>query len=342
MAPPRGRPDPPLEHTLFEEAYRFDFFQAVRLLERLRSDRLAVGRGGPPRREAVRFRTARGLAFPASAIQRLEPPEDPNDPPVLTVAFMGLTGPLGVLPYCYSELILTRTRAGDRTLEAFLDLFNHRLIALFYRAWAKHRLAVLHERGESERFSDYLLDLIGLGLEPLRGRHEFPDAAPRYYAGIFAQRHRPVVMLEALLRDYFGLPVVVCQFEGHWLRLEPGDRSTLGVSGQHNQLGASLILGRRVWDEQGKFRLRVGPLSFEQFLVYLPDGPNFRALTQMTRLYGDGEFAFDVQLVLKAEEVPGCRLSSSPGAGPRLGRFAWLKSREFTKDAEDAVFPAEA
>jgi type VI secretion system protein ImpH len=341
MATPRRRPDPPVADRLFSEPFRFDFFQAVRLLERARPDRAAVGSDGPPRREVVRFRAVPGLTFPASAIHALEPPEEPDAPPTMTVAFLGLTGPLGVLPHCYTELAFARTRAGDRTLASFLDLFHHRLISLFYRAWVKHRLAVLYELGEAGPFSDYVLDLIGLGFESLQGRREFPDTALIFYAGLFARRHRPAVMLGSLLREYFGLPVEILQFAGRWLRLSPDDRSTLGASGRHNALGVSLVLGERVWDEQGKFRLRVGPLTWDRFLAFDPDGADFRALAQMARLYVDGELDFDVQLVLKAEEVPACRLTSTPGAGARLGRHAWLKVDDFPRDAEEAIYAAK-
>ncbi len=339
MATARGRPDAPLERLLFQNAPGFDFFQAVRLLERLAPDREPVGRNGPPQREAVRFSVHQTLAFPASEIHRLKRLDDPESPPEMTVAFLGLTGPLAVLPYCYTELVIDRARAGDRTLASFLDLFHHRLISLFYRAWSKYRPFLAFEEGLEDRPSRALFDLIGLGLESLRNRHEFPDGALLFYAGLFSKRHRPAVSLQRLLADHFGLPVEVRQFEGHWLHLEPADRSSLGASGVNNGLGTSLVLGSRVWDEQSKFRLRIGPLDFERFLALSPDGRHFRALAQLTRLYVDGEFVFDVQLILKAEDVPACQLSAGPaGPGPRLGRHAWLKSRPFTSDADQAVF----
>jgi type VI secretion system protein ImpH len=338
MATPGGRTDPPLEQVLFAEPYRFDFFQAVRLLERLAPGRVPVGREGPPGREVVRFRADPTLAFPASAIRRLDRPDDPDAPPAMTVASLGLTGPLGVLPYVYTELLLERRRQGDRTLSAFFDLFNHRVAALFYRAWEKAHVAAAWAPGADDRCTRSLFSLIGLGIPPLRGRHDFPDEVLLSYAGLLARRHRPAGVLEDLLRDAFGLPIAVHQFVGQWLGLEPGDRSRLGAAGPHNALGVSLILGRRVWDEQGKFRLRVGPLGFAQFRALLPEAPAFRRLTQMTRLFVDGGLDFDVQLVLRADEVPPCRLTSVPGAGPRLGRYAWLDSGDRAADADEAVF----
>ena len=340
MATPGRREDPPLERTLFEEPFRFDFFQAVRLLGRLRPDLAPVGLDGRAGREAVRFRTLPNLSFPASAIHRLEPSDDPEGPPAMTVAFLGLTGSMGVLPLVYSELNLERLRAGDRTLAAFLDLFHHRLISHFYRAWEKYHPHIGFERGANDKFSGHLLDLIGLGAEPLRDRHEFPDQALLFHAGAFAQRRRPAVVLESLLRDYFGLPVEVQQFVGQWLTLEPGDRSILGSSGPNNQLAVSFVLGGRVWDEQGKIRLRIGPLGLEDYLDLLPEGRSLRPVAQMARLFVDGELDIDVQLVLKAEEVPPCRLGSS-GGGAQLGRLAWLRSEPAPTDVDDSVFAAD-
>ncbi|MHC5544113.1 type VI secretion system baseplate subunit TssG, partial [Singulisphaera rosea] len=257
MATPSRRTDPPLEQELAEEPYRFDFFQAVRLLERLRPDRALVGHKGPASREVARFRSLLSLNFPASAINQLESSPHPQSPPEMVVNFFGLMGPSGVLPQVYTELLIERKRQGDSTLAAFLDLFNHRLLSLFYRAWEKHHVFVAHGRGADEPFARSLFQLIGMGAPPLQNRHDFPDDALLPYAGFFAQRHRPAIVLEGLLRDYFGMPIEVHQFSGRWLELEPGDRSVMGSSGQHNQLGVSLVIGSRVWDEQGTIRLKI-------------------------------------------------------------------------------------
>lgn len=337
MATPSRRPDPPLTEELFAEPFRFDFFQAVRLLGRMRPGSARIGHTGRPGDEPVRFRASASLAFPPSEIREIRPGPE-SRPPEMAVAFLGLTGPSGALPYCYTELLIERNRAGDRTAAAFFDLFHHRLISLFYRAWEKYRPYLAHERGEADGASKHLLDLVGLGPEPLRHRHAFPDEAVRYYSGFFARRHRPAVVLQRLLRDYFGLPIAIEQFQGQWLGLGEEDRSRLGASGAHNGLGTSLVLGSRVWDEQGKFRVRIGPLTYERFVALSPDGRDFRALASLTRAYVDAEFAFDVQLVLAAAEVPGCRIGG--GGSARLGRNAWLKSRPFVRDAEDAVFPS--
>jgi type VI secretion system protein ImpH len=255
----------------------------------------------------------------------------------MTVAFLGLTGPLGVLPHCYSELVASRIREGDNTLEAFLDLFNHRMISHFYRAWERSRPAVSHERGDDGRLSRLIFSLMGLGTDHLRDRNCFPDAALLPFASAFARRQRPAVMLESLLKDHFGLPVAVESFIGRWLKLDPEDFSRLKPGADpKNALGVGLVVGTRVWDEQGAFRLVVGPLTLDRFRSLAPDGTTFRSLATMTRMFVDGEFEFDIQLVLLAKEVPSCQL----GRGSRMGRDAWIKSRPFAKDARDAIFPS--
>ena len=346
MAPQSGRTDPSLEQLLFEEGYRFDFFQAVRVLERFHPHRQPVGRDASPSREVVRFHADLSLSFPPSAIHEVAPSDDGAGPAQMTVAFMGLTGPLGVLPRHYTELLLERVRRKDVALRDFLDLFNHRLISLFYRAWEKYHFPIAFERalvrGESyDRLSLYLFHLIGMGTQGLRGRLEVEDEALLYYVGLLAQQPRSASTLGGLLQDYFSVPVNITQFVGRWLPLSEANRTRLGAGEVNNVLGESAVAGSCAWDQQARFRLRVGPLTFAQFCQFLPSGSAFRPLVAVTRFYAGEELDFDVQLVLKAAEVPGCRLGQTGAQAPRLGWSTWLKSGEFAHNAEDAVFAGD-
>jgi type VI secretion system protein ImpH len=342
MAPQSRRTDPSLERLLFEEAYRFDFFQAVRVLERLYVDRKPVGQDVDPSQEVVRFRSRLSLSFPPSALYEIARRAHSSGPVEMTVSFMGLTGPLGVLPRHYTELLLERVRNKDLALRDFLDLFNHRFISLFYRAWEKYRLPIAYERAALDRegydcFSLCLFDLIGMGTKGLRGRLEVEDDALLFYAGLLTQHPRSASALASLLQDYFGVPVEVIQMTGQWLLLTQENRSRLGPSEANNALGVSTVLGGRVWDQQAQFTLRVGPLAFPTFCQFLPSGSAFRSLVQLTRYFVGQECDFDIQLVLKAAAVPWCRLGETGDHAPRLGWSSWLKTGEFTHDAGDAV-----
>lgn len=360
MATANGRESGSLSGRLFREPQGFDFFQAVRVLERLaradpRSPSFPVGHDQPPEQEAVRFRSQPSLNFPPSAIVQVRPLAPDGDsqaksptPAEMEVTFIGMTGPSGVLPYHYTALLLRRIRDKDFSLRDFLDLFQHRAIAFFYRAWVKYRLPFAYERSKLDAAS--LEDLItwglyclaGMGTAGLRGRLEVDDEALLYYCGHFAHFPRSAVVLESILTDYFSLPIRVFQCQGQWLQLSAGDRVVMPCpahpKGLNNQLGVNLVVGDRVWDLPSKFRLQVGPLTYDQFQRLLPSGDMLRPLCQLTRTYVGPEFDFDVQLVLRAEDVPG---SYADGKQSCLGWNTWMRTQEFTHPATDAVFTLE-
>lgn len=66
------RKDRSLVEQLFAEPYRFDFFQAVSLLERLTPQAADVGESAPRAPEPVRFCSSLMAAFPASEIDHLQ------------------------------------------------------------------------------------------------------------------------------------------------------------------------------------------------------------------------------------------------------------------------------
>ncbi|HEX8499167.1 MAG TPA: type VI secretion system baseplate subunit TssG [Pyrinomonadaceae bacterium] len=356
MAAEGGRAATSIVDELEDKPYRFEFFQAVRLLTRFSGGREPVGRlDCDPAREAVRFSSRVSFDFPPSQLYKLvrrKGAEANGRPPELTVAFMGLAGLLGALPSHYTSLLLEGREGEVKPLGQFLDLFNHRLISLFYRAWEKYHFPIAYERGgRNDRFTEYLFDLIGLGTENLRGAAKHPrsrlglrdDEGLLLYAGLLAQRPHSASAVEAVLGDYFGAPVRLEQFAGQWLELGEGSVPRLGAGGR---LGVNTVIGTRVWDAQSKFRLRCGPLTLAAFKEFLPGASAFRPLAELTRLLVGMEFDFDVRLVLRADEVPASQLpmSGEPVAaagrdegGPVLGRTSWLKTREFDADDDQVL-----
>jgi type VI secretion system protein ImpH len=294
-----------------------------------------VGHHGDPAGEVVRFRARTSLDFPPSQLFALARAEDSSRPPELEVAFMGLTGPLGVLPQPYTELLVERTRYKDTALRDFLDIFNHRAVSFFYRAWEKYRFAIAFERGRDDVFTRALFATVGLGTRGAKNRLSVPDETVVYYGGIVAQRPRSASAIRAVLSDHFGVPVGVEQFTGQWLALEDSCLTRLGVA--NSRLGFDTIAGRRVWDLRSKFRLVAGPLTLEEFVGLLPPRENFRPLVDFTRFLVGDELDFDVQLVLAAKEVPACELASGSTRQPKLGWTTWLKTEEFAHDDSQVV-----
>jgi type VI secretion system protein ImpH len=359
MAAEGGYESATVSARLFREPHRFDFFQAVRLLEQLerqRADgRYPVGQDRPPAQEVVRFRALPALSFPAAAVSQLRQPDGPagaGRPAEMLVTFMGLTGPSGVLPQHYTTLLLQRLRLKDTSLRDFLDLFNHRLISLFYRAWEKYRFPVAHERarrdpgGAPDLFTHCLSCLVGMGTAGLRGRLAVDDDALLLYGGFFAHFPRPAVCLERLLADHFQMPVAAEQFEGQWLCLTEDDSTRLAgpdcPQGRNTQLGLDAVAGDRIWDVQSKIRLRVGRLRYGQFRRLLPAGADWPAFVHLTRAYLGPGLDFQVQLVLAALEVPWCQLAADGEQGFRLGWDTWVRSYDFMDDIADVILTAES
>jgi type VI secretion system protein ImpH len=323
---------------LRQEPFRFDFFQAVRLLEKLFPERTPVGRFAHPNREVARFGVNNSPAFPASQIQSMDWPENEGDAPNMAVNFMGLTGPQGTLPNPYTSLIIERLRASDGTLRDFLDIFNHRFISLFYRAWRKYRLDVSAERDERDRFSRHLLSLLGLGTDGLQDRLAIPDDSLIYYSGLLAQHPRSAQALCQILTDYFSVPVKIEQFAGAWYRLDPTARCCFSDGTSDSEcLGLGAVVGDEVWSQQSKIRIVLGPLSLEKYLEFLPDGSNWEPLRSWVRFFSNEELDFEVKLILEREDVPVCELGAEDASGPQLGWVSWLKSKPLGRDPDDTV-----
>jgi type VI secretion system protein ImpH len=354
MAAADGREGADLNGRLLHAPFHFDFFQAVRLLElraRERAERdprrpsAPIGQDAAPQSEHVRFRAQPTLGFPTAPVSQVR--ESGDGPPEAFVTFSGLFGPLGALPQHYTTLVLRRVRDKDFSLRDFLDLFTHRALSLFFRAWEKYRLPWTYERsrrdGTTDLISQSLFCLTGFGTAGLRGRQRVTDETILFYAGHLAHYPRAAVALEALLADYFDLPVEVVQAQGQWLTLDDGDCSCLpgndNLDGCSNELGVSVFLGERVWDVQSKFRVRVGPLRYSQFRQFMPDGDALEVLCQLARTYAGPDLDFDVMPVLRRDEAPRCLLGDRDGHDPsRLGWNTWVHDDDYADHLTDAVF----
>jgi type VI secretion system protein ImpH len=326
--------DNPLSLQLFDEPYRFDFFQAVRLLERIFKHRVPVGRDSNPGREVARFRTRVSLSFPPSEIYEMKRGEN-NAPPAILVAFMGLTGPSGLLPHHYTEMLIERLRYKDTALWEFFDLFNHRAISLFFRAWEKYRFPVAYERGDEDAFTEYLYDLIGLGTLGMRNRFSFPDEGLLLYGGLIAQRPHSGVAIANILSDYFGVQAQIEPFTGQWIKLDEESKSYMGKA--NSLLGINTIAGEKIWDTQSKFRVKMGPLKLNDFVNFLPVNSAYKPTSEIVRFLAGMEFDFDIQLVLEKEEVPSCIMTTHARRRPMLGWTTWLKTEPFAEDDSQVV-----
>jgi type VI secretion system protein ImpH len=327
-----------LAEKLRSTPWNFDFFQAVRLLERIHPDREPVGHFSVPSSEVAKFRSHASTVFPASEIQALRDTDETQA--VVDVNFMGLFGSQGVLPLYYTELIAERARVRDTALIDFLDIFNHRMISLFYRAWEKYRFPIAYERGDMDQVGGRLLDFIGLGTPGLQNRQHVADDALMYYSGLLSQQPRCAANLENLLADYFEVPVEVEQFVGAWYKLDESTQFCMSEgTDTSEQLGFGAVVGDEVWDTQGRARIRVGPLRMQRYLDFLPSGTAYAPLRAITEFYAGGEIDFELQLILDRRDVPSCELGSEGETAPCLGWLTWARTKAMDRDPSETILP---
>lgn len=325
-----------VQDRLRDEPWTFTFFQTVRLLQRWRADRKPVGYFARPEEEAVRFTVPPSVAFPASQVQEMQ--TGGSDAPTIGVNVFGLIGQQGVLPYWYSVVVqeaATTARPRNKAPLAFFDIFQHRMLSLFYRAWEKSRPEVAFERGGTDLLETGLRAAAGLATEGLRDRHELFDASLLFYSGLLGPTQRSALALEQLLTDYFDLPVSVEQFAGGWFTLDETALTRLGQDGASEELGLGTVLGDAIWNEQASVRIRIGPLTREAFESFLPGGAAMRELQALVRFYTGESVEVDAQLVLRQQDVRGVRLGDR-SALP-LGWGSWVATRPVTQDMDQVV-----
>ncbi len=359
MQTAKRRIDPGVVDQFLDEPYRFEFFQAVRILEnwfsRRDPEKPDALRPGEIVERRVAFRNSLSLGFPPSEIEQAQSYDEAGarvaeaaraqavsdeaiDRVEVVPSFFGLLGGQGALPHHYTEQIIAREQLKrDHAARAFFDVFSNRATALFYSAWKKYRLPLHYELDRDERYLPLLLALAGVSNPAARrgmqeGRGAVIDEAMAGFA--LPARHRPVsaAYLQRTLSDYFQVTIRVEQFVGKWYDVPPDQLSVLGEV--NATLGATALVGERVWQRDMRARLVVGPLSKRDYEAFLPGGERAIALERMLTLLAGLTLEYEVSLVLKRAEVGPAML----GTSGRLGWDAFLCTREATHDRADARY----
>ena len=306
--------NPVAEPDFRADPTRFDFFHAVRRLECAHADRPRIGASRRVAQDPVRFGQRPSMAFAPATLTGVE--SDGEDGPLrIDVQFMGLFGPHGPLPAHLTDYALSRLQHHhDPTLRRFLDVFHHRMISLFYRAWATARPEVHHDRPGEDRFAEYLASLAGLA-----GRAGEQSTGRLFFAAHLAMQARHPDGLAETLAAVLGVDARIEEFVGRWLDVPEECRCQLGGASEDSRLGAS-VLGDRVWDCQHAFRIVLGPMSLGEYRRLLPGGDALGRMAAWVRQYAGQELQWDVKLILRGAEVPPTRLDG----GSQLGWTSWL------------------
>ncbi|MBX3410433.1 MAG: type VI secretion system baseplate subunit TssG [Phycisphaeraceae bacterium] len=353
-----------------EAPWSFDFFAAVRRLEALHHGLPGFGASSRAAEDPVRFCQHPSLLFAPCTVAECRPPSS-QAPTRLFVNFMGMFGPNGPLPLHLTEHAHSRElHHRDFTFSRFVDIFNHRMISLFYRAWSASQMPASFDRTPRELLTgtadaanrDYLLSLdtnryavyigalFGLGMEALRYRDAVPDAAKLFFAGRLAGQHHGPEDIQAILRTYFGVPVHVEEFTGRWMHLPDRYRTRLGGGESADAIAAATlggpdgaaVAGASVWNCQSTFRIILGPMRYDQFVHFVPGGRSERRLRAWVRTAFGDQFAWEAVVVLAADDVPATRLGGPPTHhASRLGWTSWTQTAPASADRADLVIRSE-
>lgn len=322
----------------------FDFFAALRLIECWNMQQPRIGSGTKASDDPVRFGQEPELLFRGTSLAGYWPGDGATGKPRLAVNFMGLFGPHGALPLHLTEFARERIRhQHDSTIAGFADIFHHRMISLFYRAWAAARPTVNYDRPESDLFSFYVGSLLGVSGTAFQERDDLADRAKLFYAGHFAGQTKHPEGLRAIITDILQLPVRIQEFVGEWMAIQQTEQTRLGISAELATLGQSALLGASVWGCQHKFRVRLGSMTLSQYLGLLPGGTGLPQLVAIVRNYIGDEMVWDAQLSLEFQEVPEEIVLGKAGdadirhldGNAQLGWSMWLGPRHTKNDADD-------
>lgn len=352
MPTEKRQQNPAVIQQLQREPGRFDFFQAVRLLERAArmdsdtANRNPVARFTPPASECVRFGTRLSMGFPSGDVDAVIPvTRDGRTHYYLKSRVMSLTGATGVLPFHYSEMIFKRLKLKDETLQRFLEMFHHRTLSLFFQAGVKYRLTASYDRHQltkprrirQDGHSHALLSLMGLADSP-------PDSWPfkmeslLYYSGFFTQQVRTSVNLRKMLSRFFDVPVEIEEFVGKWHDLIDDVRTRLASAnyrtGQNACLGKSALVGSKGWFAQGKMRIILGPLNGEQFQRFAPGTRTLRQLNEMVKMFAGAENECEYVLRVARVHIPP-RIQLQQKTPPLVGWNAWLSHQSADRQPQD-------
>lgn len=332
----RHAPDPvALFDALRADPGSFDWFGALRRVESVHAAHPRIGRSVRPADDPVRLAHTPSLDFAPRAIDRVDMEGGPA--PRIHSLMLGLWGPNGALPLHLTEYTLERERtARDDTFTAFADVFHHRALSLFYRAWAEAQPTAQRDRPDDDGFARYTGALAGIDGEALADRDALPDRFRRYMVGRLVAQARSAEGLVAFLAAFFAVAVTVEEFSVGWMALPDDGRLRLGRS--MAGLGDTAVLGAAVRDAQHRFRIRLGPMAMADYRRFLPGGDALAELGAAIRFYVGDPLAWDVQLVLKRDDVPLPLL----GRGARMGLSTWMGHFRGPSDADDLVLQPDS
>ena len=326
-----------LIEDICENPHKYDFFHLMRKLQAAYPDKPRIGESIRLSQDVIRLRQEVSLAFASSTIKHVEKDEEAG---VLNIfnQFFGLWGANGPMPHELTQYVLDQKRDyNDSTLANFVDVFHHRLLSLFFKAWADSQKTIDYDRPEDAHFPRFINSFFGAGMKSACNRDSIPDRSKTFYSGHLSSATQSKSGLQAILEGFFSIKTQIKSFVGHWLTLPEDCCHRLGESESTGLLGENIIVGETVWDCQLKFRVVMGPMEKEDYERILPGGKAYQMLKDWVGLYTNQVMLWDLQLILKASEAEPIVL----GGFGQLGWTTWLMTEPLEQNSEELIVDPE-
>jgi type VI secretion system protein ImpH len=328
--------------------YRF-----CQLLEQASPQSPALGSTEHPADDPVRFRPDPGMGFPASELKAIETAGvQASGFPTVRTRLLGLYGVDSPLPTSYLDDI-TRRREGHEALEAFLDIFNHRIFTQFYRIWRKHSYPATFEAGGTDATSQCLLGLVGLGIPGTESRIATPMSRFLALLGVMRLPTRNAEGITALV--HLLAPNTQVSITAHCPRKIPLPTPASLSASPSVSLSQGTPLGRNGFDVNSEVSLTLLTEDTDEARHWFPGALLHSDLLVLLRVYLGWRCNARLRLSLPIASLPLTELGNSavllgmtsvlamggsqrqPGVGNiitiNLGRYQGLKNstenREF-------------
>ena len=301
---------------LVAEPWRFDLFNVLRRFEREHPQKPRIGDAATLGDEFVVVTQNPYMEFPASTLEGAA--QEASGRMRLTARFLGMFGPQGALPLTTTEESYIWLLERDDAFPRFVDIFQRRFLALFFRAWADPRPIAQNDRPGDDRFRTYVGSMIGVGTPPYRNVDSISDFAKMQFAGLIAPKAKSASRLRSLIAGLFGVKVEIDEFVGSWLSFDKYECSQLGAN--QSRLGGDCILGSSIFSVIDKIRIRIFVKDIAQYERFLPGPDLAQQIADAVFLYLGEEFDWDMELAIPAGEITPVRL----GQGAKLGWTSWM------------------
>lgn len=335
-------------HLSTDELYRQSFEGLLRYVDANAELHERIGHSQSIKQDPLRLGQTPLLHFHSSAFASISEVKS-SQTFRLSNAYLGLFGQNGPLPTHITEYAIQRRyKHKDTTLIAFCDMFHHRFISLFYRAWADSQPAISHDFSANQNQNAVTVstfsrqDTFAKRVSVFSGTIDFDRRArnaikatqtdvDQYFAGLLSMKNRSAGMLQQILEEYLNLPVKINQFVGRWLTIPSTERCRLG--GQNAGLGSTAVIGRSSFQRCFNLSINIGPLNFEDYATLIASPRTFKQMRVLASKAIGSEYELKFEVSLAQGQKKQSKLGQSS-----LGVDSWVCSKtDITSKAHIAL-----